>query len=57
MPMSNAPGQSPGTAGEAQAVDGRAPDAPADMSAACEVAAAEAVSQREGEGRKIGMGM
>lgn len=43
--------------GGTDTADGRDPQAPADMGAACEQAAVSAVAQREQEGRKIGMGV
>lgn len=55
MPLSSAPGQNPGTAGATATADGQAESAPVDMSAACEQAAVEAISQREQEGRKVAL--
>lgn len=43
--------------GGTETADGRAPEAPADMGAACAEAAVSAVAQREQEGRKVAMGM
>lgn len=43
--------------GGTDTADGRAPEAPADMGAACEQATVSAVAQREQEGRKVAMGM
>lgn len=43
--------------GGTETADGRDPQAPADMGAACEAAATSAVAQREQEGRKVAMGM
>lgn len=57
MPMSSAPGQNPGPGRQTTNADGQSPDAPADMSMACEEAAVAAVAQCEQEGRKVAMGM
>lgn len=51
------PGQQTDTAGVSDGADGAADTAPADMSAAAVQAVDAAVSQREQEGRKVGMGV
>jgi len=56
MPISYT-GKVPGPSGNTPAADGRAPEAPADMSAACEQAAGAALAHAESEGRKIAMGV
>lgn len=43
--------------GGSETADGRDPQAPADMGAACEQAAVSAVAQREQEASKVAMGM